>query len=117
MPGGKNPYTRPANKKERAALKRESARNKALENLKELSYDAVGDDDKFNQLRIMMGKIRRGDSSMEDFETLSRGKRRQTERENNMYKMKSGGKVKKTADGCAIKGKTRLAMKGYGKVG
>ena len=77
MPGGKNPYTRPANKKERAALKRESARNKALENLKELSYDAVGDDDKFNQLRMMMGKIRRGDSSMEDFETLSRGKRRQ----------------------------------------
>jgi hypothetical protein len=29
-------------------------------------------------------------------------------------KMKSGGK---TADGIAIKGKTRLAMKGYGKVG
>ena len=104
MPGGKNPYTRPANKKERAALKRESARNKALENLKELSYDAVGDDDKFNQLRMMMGEIRRGDSSMEDFETLSRGKRRQTERENNMYKMKSGGKVKKMKSGGKCRG-------------
>jgi len=29
-------------------------------------------------------------------------------------KMKSGGK---TADGCATRGKTRLAMRGYGKVG
>jgi len=29
-------------------------------------------------------------------------------------KMKSGGK---TADGAAVRGKTRLAMKGYGKVG
>jgi|DEB0MinimDraft_3_1074331.scaffolds.fasta_scaffold65151_2 hypothetical protein len=32
-------------------------------------------------------------------------------------KMKSGGKTKKTADGCAVRGKTRLAMKGSGKVG
>ena len=32
-------------------------------------------------------------------------------------KMESGGKTKKTADGIAIKGKTRPAMKGYGKVG
>ena len=32
-------------------------------------------------------------------------------------RMKSGGKTRKTADGNAIKGKTRLAMKGYGKVG
>jgi len=32
-------------------------------------------------------------------------------------RMKSGGKTRKTADGIAIKGKTRLAMKGYGKVG
>ena len=29
-------------------------------------------------------------------------------------RMKSGGK---TADGAALRGKTRLAMKGYGKVG
>ena len=32
-------------------------------------------------------------------------------------RMKSGGKTRKTADGIAIKGKTRLPMKGYGKVG
>jgi len=33
MPGGNNPYTRPANKPERAALKRQSARNAAMKNL------------------------------------------------------------------------------------
>ena len=98
MPGGNNPYTRPANKPERAAMKRQSARNKALRNLKnrrEENIDTNKSTDEFltdlNRLTTMEGIIRGAGS--EDRQTLSNMKEKAERRKKDMFKMNKGGAV------------------------
>jgi len=134
MPGGKNPYTRPANKPERAALKRQKARSrlkKELGNERERLRDdlSVSNEDfraDATDITSLMSDLDTSAGAREDRLTADNARAKQARRRDRMYsknkggkvgKMKSGGKIRKTADGIAIKGKTRLPMKGYGKVG
>lgn len=120
MPGGKNSYTRPANKPQRAARKRQNARNEAVANLVNRRSEMLEDQDQllgdkienYNALGRMILDI--DDASMEDRATLRQGTERAKQRKANRYKMKSGGRVGKMKsggkvrrDGCAVRGKTK----------
>ena len=109
MPGGRNTYTRPANKKQRAALKRRNARNAAIDNLKTRRDEVLLSEDNPNEFRIKDAKIRKMMSEIkganaEDMDILRRGINRADERKDSMYDMKSGGKVKKMRSGSKCRG-------------
>jgi|11BtaG_2_1085332.scaffolds.fasta_scaffold43783_3 hypothetical protein len=67
---------------------------------------------------------RKYQESLEDMGMLEEGggranvdqKRKPKQKEYRMERKSTGGKMR-SADGIAIKGKTRLSMKGYGKIG
>ena len=109
MPGGRNTYTRPANKKQKAALKRRNARNAAIDNLKTRRDEVLLSEDNPNEFRIKDAKIRKMMSEIkganaEDMDILRRGINRADERKDSMYDMKSGGKVKKMKSGGKCRG-------------
>ena len=99
MPGGNNPYTRPANKPERAAMKRQSARDAAIKNIKQKREEnivAKKTTDEFtrdlDRLLAMEGMM--NDASRDDRQILSNMKRNASDRKANMFKMKKGGAVR-----------------------
>lgn len=101
MPGGKNPYTRPANKPERAALKRQKARSnlkKELENERARLRDdlSVSDEDFRADATDITSLIRDLDTSAgarEDRLTADNARAKQARRRDRVYAMKEGGKV------------------------
>ena len=123
MPGGRNPYTRPANKPERAAIKRQKARNAAIDNLinSRAENAETKSTEKFfendDALRKMIADVEY--ASAEDRLTMRQGAEKAKQREDNRYKYAKGGAVKgyakggmvgsasKRADGCAQRGKTK----------
>jgi len=98
MPGGRNPYTRPANKPERAAMQRQSARNKALANIKSRREENIDADNTVNEFTrdldrlIAMESQIRGAGS-EDRQTLDNMKQKARRRKRDMFKMNKGGAV------------------------
>ena len=120
MPGGSNSYTRPANKPQRAAMKRQKARNAAINNLKKRRDENWSDNDQTidksiendTALRQMMADLQY--AGAEDRGTMRQGVEKAKQRKADRYKMKSGGKVPKMKsggkvrrDGIAQRGKTR----------
>ena len=101
MPGGKNPYTRPANKPERAALKRQKARSrlkKELENERARLRDdlSVSDEDFRADATDITSLIRDLDTSAgarEDRLTADNARAKQARRRDRVYAMEEGGKV------------------------
>jgi len=98
MPGGNNPYTRPANKPERAALTRQSARNAALKNIEKRHEENLNADKSIKEfirdldsLSRMTGKIY--GSGYEDRQILENMKRKSSDRKADMFKMEKGGAV------------------------
>ena len=109
MPGGRNTYTRPANKKQRAALKRRNARNAAVDNLRTRRDEVLLSEDNPNEFRVKDAKLRKMMADIEyanaeDRGILRQGIQRAKEREDSMYDMKSGGKVKKMKSGGKCRG-------------
>ena len=109
MPGGNNPYTRPANKPERAALKRQSARNAAMKNLEKRREENIKADksiDEFirdsDRLARMTGEIY--GSGSEDRQILENMKRKSSDRKADMFKMEKGGAVKGYMGGGKVRG-------------
>jgi hypothetical protein len=92
MPGGNNPYTRPANKPERAALKRQSARNAAMKNLEKRREENIKAD------KSIYG------SGSEDRQILENMKRKSSDRKADMFKMEKGGAVKGYMGGGKVRG-------------
>jgi hypothetical protein len=101
MPGGKNPYTRPANKPERAALKRQKARSRLrgeLENERERLRDdlSVSDED-FRADATDIGKLlmdlRGSPEAIGDRMTADNARAKQARRRDRMYAMNKGGAV------------------------
>jgi len=100
MPGG-NPYTRPANKKEREAMSRQSARKAAIENIdrrREENISSGNSMDEFmrdlERLSTMQGKIRNSDAYAADEATIAGGKAKENDRKANRYKYANGGMVR-----------------------
>jgi len=112
MPGGKNPYTRPANKPERAALKRQKARSrlkKELENERARLRDdlSVSDEDfraDATDITSLMRDLDTSAGAREDRLTADNARAKQARRRDRMYGMKSGGKVKKMKSGGKCRG-------------
>ena len=107
MPGGNNPYTRPANKPERAAMKRQSARDAAIKNIKQKREEnivAKKTTDEFtrdlDRLLAMEGMM--NDASRDDRQILSNMKRNASDRKANMFKMKKGGAVRGYSEGGSV---------------
>ena len=107
MPGGNNPYTRPANKPERAALKRQSARNAAMKNLEKRREENLFSDkntDEFirdlDRLSRMTGEIY--GSGSEDRQILENMKRKSSDRKADMFKMEKGGAVRGYKNGGGV---------------
>ena len=99
MPAG-NPYTRPANRPEREAMTRQSARNAAMKNLDRKTEENIKDGhqtvDEFlsndDSLRKMKGYIREAGSA--DREVLSDMKQKESRRKADRYSFKDGGMVR-----------------------
>ena len=112
MPGGKNPYTRPANKPERAALKRQKARSRLkreLEDERERLRDdlSVSDEDfraDASDIGKLIGDLNSSAGAREDRMTADNARAKQARRRDRMYDMKSGGKVKKMRSGGKCRG-------------
>ena len=106
MPGGRNSYTRPANKPQRAAMKRQKARNAAIDNLINRRAENVEtkSTDKFLEndanLRRMIRDLEY--ASAEDRGTMRQGVERAKERKANRYNYAKGGAVRKYKDGGAV---------------
>ena len=107
MPGGNNPYTRPANKPERAALKRQSARSAAMKNLEKRREENLFSDkntDEFirdlDRLSRMTGEIY--GSGSEDRQILENMKRKSSDRKADMFKMEKGGAVRGYKNGGGV---------------
>ena len=99
MPGG-NPYTRPANRPEREAMSRQSARKAAIENIdrrREENITSGNSTDEFirdlERLSTMQSKIRRSDAYAADEATIAGGKAKENDRKANRYKYANGGCV------------------------
>jgi hypothetical protein len=99
MPGG-NPYTRPANRPEREAMKRQSARKAALDNIDrrlEENISSVNSADEFirdlDSLSAMKSRIRNSDAYAADDATIAGGKAKENDRKANRYKYANGGCV------------------------
>jgi hypothetical protein len=107
MPGGRNPYTRPANKPERAAMQRQSARNKALANIKSRREENIDADNTVNEFTrdldrlIAMESQIRGAGS-EDRQTLDNMKQKARRRKRDMFKMNKGGAVPSNRKGFSM---------------
>ena len=112
MPGGKNPYTRPANKPERAAMKRQSARNKLKSELRDerarlrddtsvSNKDYQSDATNIGRLLMNLDDSR---GAREDRLTSDNAKAKEARRRDQMYAMKSGGKMKKMKMGGKCRG-------------
>jgi hypothetical protein len=100
MPGG-NPYTRPANRPEREAMSRQSARKAAVKNIeskREENLKAAQSPDQWlksdRDLTIMQGKIRNSDAYAADDATIAGGKAKENDRKANRYKYANGGMVR-----------------------
>ncbi len=112
MPGGKNPYTRPANKPERAALKRQKARSKLKKELEDererLRNDLSVSDEDFRadatDITKLIGDLNTSAGAREDRRTADNAKAKQARRRDQMYGMKAGGKVKKMRSGGKCRG-------------
>jgi hypothetical protein len=108
MPGGRNSYTRPANKPQRAAIKRQKARNAAIDNLKSRRNENAEDKDQTidqyiendTALRQMIANIE--EAGTEDRSTMRRGVEKAKERKANRYNYAKGGAVRKYKDGGAV---------------
>lgn len=102
MPGGKNPYTRPANKPERAALKRQQARSRLkaeLGNERERLRDdlSVSDEDfraDATDITSLMRDLDTSAGAREDRLTADNARAKQARRRDQMYAMKKGGVVR-----------------------
>ena len=101
MPGGKNPYTRPANKPERAAQKRRQARGRLTRELMDETNRLRGDksvsDEDFradasDMFKLMMN-LENSEGALADKETAKNAVRKQNRRRDRMYAMKEGGAV------------------------
>ena len=108
MPGGRNPYTRPANKPERAAIKRQKARNAAIDNLinSRAENAETKSTEKFfendDALRKMIADVEY--ASAEDRLTMRQGAEKAKQREDNRYKYAKGGAVKGYMGGGKVRG-------------
>ena len=98
MPGG-NPYTRPANRPEREAMSRQSARKAAIENIdrrRDENISADNSTDEFmrdlKRLERLQGKIRTSDAYAADEDIISGMKSKESKRKANRY-YKNGGCV------------------------
>lgn len=99
MPAG-NPYTRPANRPEREAMTRQSAREAAIKNIeskREENLNAAQSPKQWlksdRDLTTMQGKIRTSDAYAADAATIEGGKAKEKERKANRYKYANGGCV------------------------
>ena len=99
MPGG-NPYTRPANRPERGAMSRQSARKAAIGNIDRRLEENTTDDNSHHEfmrdlkrLSTMKGKIRNSDAYAADEATIAGGKAKENDRKANRYKYANGGCV------------------------
>jgi hypothetical protein len=109
MPGG-NPYTRPANRKERGAMSRQSARKAAIENIDRRREENIGSSDQWlktdSDLDTMQDKIRFSDAYAADKDIISGMKDKESKRKADRYKYKNGGKVKGyKGGGCVMAGR------------
>ena len=108
MPGGRNSYTRPANKPQRAAIKRQKARNAAIDNLKSRRKENSDDKDQTidqyiendTALRQMMADLEY--ASAEDRGTMRQGIEKAKKRKANRYNYAKGGAVRAYANGGAV---------------
>lgn len=106
MPGGRNPYTRPANKPQRAAIKRQKARNAAIDNLNSRRAENAETNPiaKFIEndtaLRQMIANIE--EAGTEDRSTMRQGVEKAKQRKDNRYNYAKGGAVRKYKDGGAV---------------
>ena len=111
MPGG-NPYTRPANRKERGAMSRQSARKAAIGNIDRRIEENIKADNSVGEfmrdlkrLESMRGKIRTSDAYGADEDIISGMKDKESKRKANRY-YKNGGKVKGyKGGGCVMPGR------------
>ena len=99
MPGGNNSWTRPANKPQRAARKRQKARNAAIDNLKTRRDELLLSEDNPNEFRIEDAKLRKmmadiESASAEDRATMRQGVERAKQRKDNRYNYSTGGGIK-----------------------
>jgi len=99
MPAG-NPYTRPANRPEREAMTRQSARKAAIKNIESKREENVNAEQSSkqwlkneNDLTLMKRKIRNSDAYAADEATIEGGKAKERERKANRYKYANGGCV------------------------
>ena len=98
MPGGSNSYTRPANKPQRAAMKRQKARNAAIDNLNKRRAENAETEstDKFLEndanLRSMIGDLNA--ASAKDRGTMAQGVEKAKLRKDNRYNYSTGGGIK-----------------------
>jgi hypothetical protein len=106
MPGGRNSYTRPANKPQRAAMKRQKARNAAIDNLNSRRAEnaETKSTDKFLEndanLRSMIADLEA--ASLEDRVTMRQGVEKAKKRKDNRYNYAKGGAVRAYANGGAV---------------
>jgi len=106
MPGGRNSYTRPANKPQRAAMKRQKARNAAIDNLinRRVENAETESTEKFLEndaaLRQMMADLEY--ASAEDRGTMRQGVEKAKQRKDNRYNYAKGGAVRAYANGGAV---------------
>lgn len=113
MPGGRNPYTRPANKPERASMKRQSARKAAKDNIESriLENTSQGqgrtvDDFLLDDVRLRRMKSLINEAGSEDRKVLDNMKQKERRRKDDMFMMKKGGKVKGyKGGGCVMPGR------------
>ena len=99
MPAG-NPYTRPANRPEREAMTRQSARKAAIKNIESKREENLNAEQSSKQwlkndkdLAAMQGEIRNSDAYAADAATIEGGKAKEKERKANRYKYANGGCV------------------------
>ena len=99
MPAG-NPYTRPANRPEREAMTRQSARKAAIKNIESKREENFNDEQSTRDwlkndtdLRRLQGQIRTSDAYAADAATIEGGKAKERERKANRYKYANGGCV------------------------
>ena len=112
MPGG-NPYTRPANRKERGAMSRQSARKASLDNIDRRIEENIKADNSVDEfmrdlkrLEAMRGKILTSDPYAADEDIISGMKDKESKRKADRYKYKNGGKVKGyKGGGCVMAGR------------
>lgn len=118
MPGGRNPYTRPANKPERAAMKRQSARKAAKDNIQSRVRENIEDvSQTLDQFKLDDGRLRTmksliDEAGSEDRKVLDNMKQKERRRKDDMFMMKKGGAVRGYMDGGEVCRGGGKAMRG-----